>query len=378
MKEIFLWCPYFGNIGTVKAVINTAIALKNQKKVKCFIINSMGEFDGQKNILKKNNINELRFFKKSYINFLPKKGFFFSRLSFVVLFIFNFFPLLFFLKKRKNIVLISYLLTSLPILIFSIFNNQNKLFIRVSGKIHYGYFRKSLFSFSRNKIDKIFFQTKESMRKFQKKFSYDKKKIFILEDPILNLKKINKMKKQKIEKKFNNKKFFVSIGRLTNQKNFLFLIECIKKIVKFEQNFRFLIIGEGEQKQEILKLISESKLEKFVFLLGYKKNVYKYISKSNGLICTSLWEEPGFVIQEAAACKKIILTSDCYSGPSEFLDHSKGGYVFKSNNKSDFIKKFKLLLKTKNLHSNKINKSFKKVHSYTKENFRSNFKKFLN
>ena len=36
-----------------------------------------------------------------------------------------------------------------------------------------------------------------------------------------------------------------------------------------------------------------------------------------------LWEEPGFVIQEAAACKKIILTSNCESGPSEFLNHGK-------------------------------------------------------
>ena len=35
-----------------------------------------------------------------------------------------------------------------------------------------------------------------------------------------------------------------------------------------------------------------------IFLLGYKKNVYKYIALSDCLICSSLWEDPGFVMIE--------------------------------------------------------------------------------
>ena len=84
--------------------------------------------------------------------------------------------------------------------------------------------------------------------------------------------------------------------------------------------------------------------------MGYKKNIFKYINKSAGLICSSLWEEPGFVIQEIlAACKKIILTSDCYTGPAEFLNYGKSGYVFKSNNEKSFINNFRKLLKKKNI-----------------------------
>ena len=69
MKKIIFWCPFFGKIGTVKAVINSAIALSSQTNFKCFIINSVGEFDEYKNILKNHNIKEVRFFKKSIIRF---------------------------------------------------------------------------------------------------------------------------------------------------------------------------------------------------------------------------------------------------------------------------------------------------------------------
>ena len=111
--------------------------------------------------------------------------------------------------------------------------------------------------------------------------------------------------------------------------------------------------------------------------MGYKKNIFRYINKSAGLICSSLWEEPGFVIQEAAACKKIILTSDCYTGPSEFLNYGKSGYVFKSNDEKSFIKNFCKLLKEKKYHKKKISDNFKKTKLYTSNFFISEINKIL-
>ena len=377
MKKIIFWCPFFGKIGTAKAVINSAIALNSQTNFKCFIINSVGEFDEYKNIFKKHNIKEIRFLKKSIINFLPKNGFISSRLSFVIISILSFFPLLFFLRKNKNVVFFSYLLTSLPLLIFTIFNINSTLFLKVSGKINYTFLRKLLFKISKNKINKIFFQTIESKKKFQKLFSYNNKKLVMLEDPIIDLEIIKKLKKKKIEKKFLKKKYFISIGRLSKQKNFLFLVKCIKEIIKFQKNYNFLILGDGEEKRIIKKYILENNLSSSVFLIGYRNNVFKYLNNSVGLICTSLWEEPGFIIQEAASCKKIILTSDCYSGPSEFLDYNKDGYVFRNNNKESFISNFKKMIQEKSKHKKKINKNYKKIKLYTKKNFQLRIKKYL-
>ena len=76
------------------------------------------------------------------------------------------------------------------------------------------------------------------------------------------------------------------------------------------------------------------------FLLGYKKNIYKYLDKTKIFILPSLWEDPGFVLIEAGFMNKTILSSDCPNGPSELLENGKNGFLFETNSFDDFKKQF--------------------------------------
>ncbi len=377
IKTLTFWCPYLGDVGTVKAVIESARSLSQSKKYKCKIFNSYGEFDNYKSLLKKNNIEEIKLIKNRLIYKLPKEGFFWSRLNYVLIFILCFFPLLFYLKRNKNDYLFIYLITSLPLLLSSIFNLNNRIIFRVSGKIKFTFFRKFIFLISKKKIIRVLFQTMESKKRILKTKIFENRILSLIRDPIIDHNNINKLKKEKIEKNLLKKKYFLAIGRLTNQKNFLFLVKCLQKILE-KKNLLFVILGEGKERIKIENYINKFNLSKNVILPGYKKNIFKYLHNSSGLICTSLWEEPGFVIQEAAACKKIILTSDCYTGPAEFVNYGKTGYVFKSNNQKSFIKNFENLLKQNNLHKEKIKKNYKKTNLYTKKYFISEINKILN
>ena len=376
IKTLTFWCPYLGDVGTVKAVIESAKSLNQSKKYKCKIFNSYGEFDNYKFLLKKNNIEEIKLIKNRLIYKLPKEGFFWSRLNYILIFIFCFFPLLFYLKRNKDDYLFIYLITSLPLLLSSIFNLNNKIVFRVSGKIRFTFLRRFIFFISKKKIIKVLFQTLESKKRILQTKIFKNHTLGLVRDPIIDHNNINKLKKEKIEKIFLKKKYFLSIGRLTNQKNFLFLVKCIQKILK-KNNLLFIILGEGRERVKIEDYIKKFGLSKNVLLPGYKKNIFKYLHNSSGLICTSLWEEPGFVIQEAAACKKIILTSDCYTGPAEFVNYGETGYVFKSNDQKSFIKNFEKLFKQKNYHQTKIKKNYKKTKLYTKKNFIMEIKKIL-
>ncbi len=376
-KNLIFWCPSVGDVGTIKAVLESAKSLSVSKKYKCKIFNAYGEFDKYSSLLKKNKIQEIKLIKSSIIKSLPKEGYFWSRLNYVLVFLFSFLPLLFYLKKNKNDYLFIYLITSLPLLLVSIFNLNNQIIFRVSGKIRFTILRKLIFHISKKKIKKILIQTLESKNRILKKNIFDGKILNLIRDPIIDHKKIDILKKEKIENKFLKNKYFVSIGRLTYQKNFLFLVKCLKKIIKKEKNFNFLILGEGKDRNKIERYIQKFNLSKYVSLPGYKKNIFKYINHSEGLICSSLWEEPGFVIQEAAACKKIILTSNCYTGPAEFLDYGKNGYVFENNNEKSFIKNFHKLLTNKNKHQNKIIKNYQKTKYYTPKFFLSEINKIL-
>jgi glycosyltransferase involved in cell wall biosynthesis len=377
IKSISFWCPFIGNVGTANAVLQSAKALSKSKNYKCKVINVFGEFDRYQKFFNENNIEEIKLIKNRLLNLLPKIGFFWSRINFILIFLLSFFPLLLYMKNNKRDYLFIYLITSLQLILAKIFNLKNKIVFRVSGKINFSIWRKYILKFCKNKIFKIFVQTRYSREKLQNHKIFNISDIHLIYDPVIDLKKINKLKRQKIENKYQKKKYFVAIGRLSHQKNFIFLVKCIKKIVKFENNYFFLILGDGEQKKSILDYIQKNKLSNYIKLAGYKKNVYKYIYNSSGLICTSLWEEPGFIIQEAASCKKIILTSNCLAGPEEFLDYGKNGYVFKNNNEDSFIKTFKIMLNKKEKNNLKIINNFKKVSLYSLKQFSTNMRDIL-
>ena len=51
---------------------------------------------------------------------------------------------------------------------------------------------------------------------------------------------------------------------------------------------------------------------------------------------TSLWEDPGFVIVEAALSNIPIISSNCPNGPREIIE--KNGYLFQNNNLESLLK----------------------------------------
>jgi len=334
--QIFYWCPFLTHIATINAVKNSATSLKRYKKdINVKILNSIGEW----NFLKNNydNINVENIQKLNIYDLLPKEGFFRSRFSFLIIALLNLFPLLKIIKKEKPNFLIIHLLTILPIILSPILYKNTKIILRISGlpnlKLGRGFFWK-LFS---KYIYAVTTPTKLTSDMLIENKIFDKKKIFLLRDPIINCNLINKKKKENLEESFLNKEFYLSIGRLTNQKNFEFLLNsfCLN-IDKFKVK-KLVVLGEGENDEKLKKIIQRYSLEKNIFLLGFKKNVYNYIYRSKAIISSSLHEDPGFVLLESAFLRKKIITSIVTNGPLEMYQTGNLCYFFKSNDELDLV-----------------------------------------
>ena len=94
-----------------------------------------------------------------------------------------------------------------------------------------------------------------------------KEKVKLLRDPIISCKEIRLKKKEENElNKTDFKNYFISIGRLTKQKNFLFLIDCFSDLIKRKKNYKLVIIGEGEYRSEIEKKIHSNNLKLHMLL----------------------------------------------------------------------------------------------------------------
>ena len=109
---------------------------------------------------------------------------------------------------------------------------------------------------------------------------------------------------------------------------------------------KLLIIGDGELKKEIEKSIKQLGLSDNVFLIGHTSNVYYFMKRATAIILSSLWEEVGFVIVEAAVSNLSIISSDCKNGPKEFLSYGEGGLLFNSNKNQALYNSLLLFMNT--------------------------------
>lgn len=345
MKKIFYWSPFLSNVATIGNVLNSAYSLNKYGKnsFKTYILDVLGEWSNRKKDLLEKNINYIKLGKLS-IN-LPISGFIKSRILSMFLFVLKIFPLYFLLKREKPDYLIIHLLTSIPLVLLLFFNFETRFILRISGLPRLNFLRKFLWKTISKKISLVTCPSFETMDYIKKSKIFDENKIIVLHDPIINNSLIFKKKNDpNINSKSFKKDYFLSIGRLTKQKNHKLLIDLFLHLKKSGKDFFLYILGEGEEEQFLRKKILKLNLQDRVFLLGFKKNIYPYIHSSRAIISPSLWEDPGAVMVEAAFCNRIVLSSNCKNGPKEFLMNNKAGYLFENNDLDSLVKVFNQLI----------------------------------
>ena len=336
-----------------------------------YILNFFGEFDKFSKIKEKKKLKFISYYS-SLTNILPYKGKLKSRFSFMILFILGFFPLKKVLVKNKPEYLIIHLITSLPLFLLLFFKFETKFILRISGYPKMNFLRKFLWKMTLKKIYLITCPTENTFKYIKSLNLVDSSKIKLLYDPIINVKDVNNKKKEKID----SKNFYLSVGRLTKQKNFMFLCKVFKEIIKKNSKAKLLIAGNGEEEDKIKKFIKENKLENNITLLGYINNIYPYFKNSKGFIMTSLWEDPGFVLIEASYCRTPIITSNAWPGPVELIRNDLNGIVFENNDVDDFLEKFKYFENHKKIDQLKLN-SLKLSKKFTLFSHYKNLNKIL-
>ena len=362
--KLFYWSPFLSNIATVDSVINSINSLKRygrKDKYRTFLIDASGEWEQKfEKIL---GINIIKLYKKKYYKFLPKGNFFKSRFSQLTIFICNFNPLRKLLIKEKPDFLIAHLIISLPLILFFFFKFDTKLIIRISGTPKLNLFRRFFWKLFSKNVYLVTCPTNSTLQKLNELNIFPKKKLKLVYDPVLKVSAINVKKKEKLQDKLVGTEFILSIGRLTRQKNFLLLIRAFKEILKEYSNLKLVILGEGEERKKIEKLIKKLSLNNHIFLEGYKKNIFNYLHNCECYISSSLYEDPGFSLIESGFLNKFVIAADSKTGPTEILNSSKNGLLFKNNDKNSLVNQYLVFkkLSSEKLMNKKINlKKFSK------------------
>lgn len=110
-------------------------------------------------------------------------------------------------------------------------------------------------------------------------------------------KRIQIRKKLKISDKF----VIGHVGRFTEPKNHMFLLEVFSEVLKERDNACLLLIGDGEKRSEIERKINELRINDSVILAGSKSNTCDYYQAMDVFAFPSLWEGLGMAAIEAQA-----------------------------------------------------------------------------
>ena len=146
----------------------------------------------------------------------------------------------------------------------------------------------------------------------------------IIEQGNENIEKMTSYEKELIERDY-----FLAVSRLdTVQKDFETLIEGYSILKNKGIKEKLYIIGEGNGRVKIEKMIEEKNLGEDVILLGEKKNPYIWIKHSKLFIHSSRYEGLPTVLLEALMMDKFIVSSNCPTGPTEILTKPKVGELF--------------------------------------------------
>ena len=139
--------------------------------------------------------------------------------------------------------------------------------------------------------------------------------------------------KDHARKKLNlptNKKIILSIGNLVEVKGHRYLIQAMKGIVKQRRDILCIIVGSGQLKRELEKLIKELNLQDHIKLVGAKphEEIPLWMNACDVFVLPSLRESFGIVQIEAIACGKPVVAT--YNGGSEEIIKNEVGILVES------------------------------------------------
>ncbi len=120
--------------------------------------------------------------------------------------------------------------------------------------------------------------------------------------------------------------YILAIGRLSRQKGFDILIRSFAKS-DLKNRIKLVILGEGEERGNLEKLITKLSLRNQVLLFGKVDNPFIYMKYTKFFISSSRYEGFGNVLLEALACGTPVIATDCESGPSEIVENGENGLL---------------------------------------------------
>ena len=167
--------------------------------------------------------------------------------------------------------------------------------------------------------------------------------------------------RNEIEEIFPNEDFIIGmVGRLSPPKEFFFFIDFAKKILQIRNDTNFIIVGDGELRSEIERMILDNGLGDKIYITGWVDNPRNYIEKFDQAILFSRWEGLSLTIAEYMSQKKTILATNI-GGINDLITDGETGMLIEVGDLNSAVSKSFELRNNKEVSNQLANNAYNKV-----------------
>ena len=150
------------------------------------------------------------------------------------------------------------------------------------------------------------------------------------------------------EKKEN---WIITTGRLVHVKGIDYLAETAKSVLKKHKDWKWLLLGEGEERSRLEHFIQENELENRLILTGRVKDVNSYLERAKLFVLTSRSEGLPMCMLEAKAHHLPCVSFDIRTGPNEIIEDGINGYLIPPYDCREMAEKIERLMENDNLRA---------------------------
>jgi len=156
-------------------------------------------------------------------------------------------------------------------------------------------------------------------------------------------------------------KIVLFVGRLVYEKGIHILINAVPKILS-KVNAKFIIVGSGYMKEQLLNIVRSMGLEHKVLFEGFmdEETLVRLQKTADVSVVPSLFEPFGIVALEAMAARSPVVVSDT-GGLSEIVDHDVSGVKVYPNNPESLAWGITKILLDSNYASHLRDNAYRKV-----------------
>jgi glycosyltransferase involved in cell wall biosynthesis len=122
----------------------------------------------------------------------------------------------------------------------------------------------------------------------------------------------------------------VFVARVTHHKQPLALVEGFAQAVAQQPNLHLLMVGDGDQKQEVIELVKNLNISEHVTLQPFRQDVPAVLAASDVFVLPSLWEGLPLGLLEAMTMGKAIIASNV-DGTCDVIQHYKDGILVETD-----------------------------------------------